>query len=48
MAWKFNPFTNELSFYEKGSVPPAGDWQVVNWYVDSDTGKLVVEYEDNT
>ena len=48
MAWKFNPFTNELSYYKEVSVPPVGDYEAVNWYVDSDTGKLVVEYEDNT
>lgn len=27
-------------------VPPPGKLQVVNIYVDPDTGKLVIEYED--
>lgn len=48
MAWKYNPFTNELSYYEPISVPPVGEWKVVNFYVDSQTKRLIVEYEDET
>ena len=29
------------------SIPPKGKYQVTNLYVDPDTGKLVIEY-DNT
>lgn len=48
MPWKFNPFTNNLTYYEKPtiSVPPPGDYEVKNVYVDSDTGKLAVEFDD--
>jgi hypothetical protein len=35
-----NPAPNQVS-----SVPPEGHWKVKNFYVDSKTGKLVVEYE---
>ncbi len=28
------------------SVPPSGKCKVVNIYVDPDTGKLVIEYEE--
>lgn len=48
MAWKFNPFTGEFSYYEPISVPPVGEWKVVNFYVDSQTKRLIVEYEDET
>ena len=48
MAWKFNPFTNELTYYEKISLPPVDGYEIVNFYVDSNTGNLVVIYEDKT
>jgi hypothetical protein len=48
MPWKYNPFTDEMQYYEKDSDPPLSGYQIVNMYVDKVSGKLIVEYEDET
>jgi hypothetical protein len=48
MAWKYNPFTDEMTYYEPGGIPSPQSFQITAMYVDIITRKLVVEYEDET
>jgi hypothetical protein len=52
MAFKLNPFTNELDFYDSSNLvvtdPPATMYRVTNLYVDPAGGlTLVIKYEDS-
>ncbi len=42
----FSRFTEYVSLIGNFSNPPPGKYKVTNIYVDPDTNKLVVEYEN--
>jgi len=51
MAWKINPITGQLDYYEAAgtiicSIPPSDKCRVTNLYVDPDINKFIVKYDD--
>jgi hypothetical protein len=48
MAWRYNPFIDEMAYYEEDNILSPQGFKITAMYVDPTTRKLVVEYEDET
>jgi len=48
MAWTIDPETGKLVRVDIPTEPPPGHYKVVNIFVNKDTGKLVIYFDDET